>query len=129
MFVTLEKAPDVDELLMHPTVGWVSGLNLNTGGEAKVYDGTTGKSYTDKAVALYLKLPAGKNAVINIVNIFEDDKTDPVITFSENTLSVRNYSVNGQNVNFADYITKKNIDTQMPLVADCNGIFINSRSA
>ena len=75
---------------------------------------------------MYIKLPEGKNAVINLVNIFEDDKTDPIITFSDNTLDVATCSVNGQNVIFADYITRKGIDTQMPLVADYNGVYINT---
>ncbi|MBR5162442.1 MAG: hypothetical protein IKW79_00305 [Schwartzia sp.] len=121
-----KEAPDVEELLMHPTIGWVSGLDLNVGGEAKVYDGTTGNSYTDKAVAMYIKLPRGKTAMINIVNIFEDDKTDPTITFPENALDASKCCVNGQEVNFAEYIQKKKIDTQMPLVADYNGVYINT---
>ncbi|MBO4338113.1 MAG: hypothetical protein J5842_08570 [Lachnospiraceae bacterium] len=121
-----KEAPSVEELLMHPTVGWVSGFDLGTGGEAKVYDGTTGKSYTDKAVAMHIKLPDDKSAMINIVNIFEDDKTDPVILFPDNALHVSKCTVNGQNVDFAEYIRKKGIDTQMPLVADYNGVFINT---
>ena len=121
-----KAAPEVDELLMHPTVGWVAGFDLNTGGVAKVYDGTTGQSYSDKAVAMYLKLPAGKAAAVKIVNIFEDDKTDPVITFPDNALTVQKCWVNGQEVNFAEYIQKKKIDTQMPLVADYNGAYINT---
>ena len=121
-----KEAPEVEELLMHPTVGWVSGYDLGTGGEAKVYDGSTGESYTDKAIVMYIKLPEEKSAMINIVNIFEDDKTDPAITFSDNELSVIDCRVNGQKVNFAEYIKKKNIDTQMPLVADYNGVFINT---
>lgn len=121
-----KEAPDVEELLLHPTVGWVSGLDLNAGGEAKVFDGTTGKSYTDKAVAMYIRLPKGKTAMINLVNIFEDDKTDPTITFPENELDVSTCFVNGQKVNFAEYIQRKNLDTQMPLVADYNGVYINT---
>ena len=119
-------APDVEELLMRPTVGWVAGFDLHTGGEAKVYDGTTGKSYTDKAVAMYMKLPRDKTAMVNIVNIFEGDKTDPTITFPENALDVSQCWVNGQEVNFAAYIRRKGIDTQMPLVADYNGVYINT---
>jgi hypothetical protein len=34
--------------------------------------------------------------------------------------------VNGQEVNFAEYIAKKGIDTRMPLVADYNGSYINT---
>ena len=120
------EAPEVEELLMHPTIGWISGYELNTVGEAKVYDGLSGKSYTDRAVAMYLKLPDGKNAMINMINIFTDDKTDPVIRFYDNDLSVRSCTVNGQEVNFAEYIEKKGIDAQMPLVADYNGAYINT---
>ena len=121
-----KEAPEIEELLMHPIVGWISGLDLNGEGQAKVYDGTSGESYTDKAVAMYIKLPEGKTAMINMINIFSDDKTDPVIRFPENDLSVTKCSVNGQDVNFAEYIAKKGIDTKMPLVADYNGSYINT---
>ena len=121
-----KEAPEVEELLMHPIVGWISGLDLNGDGEARVYDGTTGEAYTDKAVAMYIKLPEGKTAMINMVNIFSDDKTDPVIRFNDNELSVSDCTVNGQKVNFAEYIGKKGIDTKMPLVADYNGSYINT---
>ncbi|MCR4909116.1 MAG: hypothetical protein K5985_09805 [Lachnospiraceae bacterium] len=120
-----KEAPEVEELLLHPTIGWVSGLDLNGDGEAKAYDGTTGKSYTDKAVVMFLKLPEGKAAQINLINIFEDDKADPVITFPESSLSVESCLVDGQELNFADYIDKKGIDSGMPLVADYNGVYLN----
>ncbi len=121
-----KEAPEVEELLMHPTIGWISGADLEAGGEIRVYDGTTGESYTDKAVVMYIKLPEGRTAMINMVNIFSDDKTDPVIRFADNELAVEKCTVNGQEVNFAEYITKKGIDTQMPLVADYNGSYINT---
>lgn len=120
------EAPEVEELLMHPTIGWISGTDLNWESEIKVYDGTTLKSYTDKAVAMYIKLPEDKTAMINMVNIFSDDKTDPVIRFFDNELSAEKCTVNGQEVNFAEYIEKKGIDTKMPLVADYNGSYINT---
>ena len=75
---------------------------------------------------MYIRLPKGKTAMINLVNIFEDDKTDPTITFPENELDVSTCFVNGQKVNFAEYIQRKNLDTQMPLVADYNGVYINT---
>ncbi|MCR5398338.1 MAG: hypothetical protein K6E68_02270, partial [Lachnospiraceae bacterium] len=31
-----KEAPEVEELLLHPTVGWVAGFDLGVGGEAKV---------------------------------------------------------------------------------------------
>lgn len=121
-----KEAPEVEELLMHPTVGWISGFDLSGDGEAKVYDGTSGESYSDRAVAMYIKLPENKTAMINMINIFTDDKTDPVIRFYDNELSVSKCTVNGQEVNFARYIEKKGIDTKMPLVADYNGSYINT---
>ena len=74
---------------------------------------------------MFLKLPENKTAMVNIVNIFEDDKTDPVITFPDNALDVSKCFVNGQEVVFADYIQKKGINTQMPLVSDYNGVYFN----
>lgn len=121
-----KEAPEVEELLMHPTIGWISGFDLEAPSEAKVYDGVSGQAYTDRAVAMYIALPEGKSAMINMVNIFEDDKTDPVIRFYDNDLSVTKCTVNGQEVNFAEYIAKKHIDTRMPLVADYNGSYINT---
>ncbi len=119
-------APDVEELFMHPTIGWVSGYDFEKGGQARVYNGETGESFIDKGVALFIKLPEGKSAVINVINIFEEDKTDPVITFPENTFSVGKCFVNGQEVNFADYIERKKINLQLPLVSDYNGVLINT---
>ncbi len=121
-----KEAPEVEELLMHPTVGWISGFDLSAEGTARVYDGTSGRSYTDRAVAMYIKLPEGKSAMINMINIFSDDKTDPVIRFYDNDLSVTKCTVNGQEVTFSDYIEKTGIDTKMPLVADYNGSYINT---
>ncbi len=120
------EAPEVEELLMHPTVGWISGMDLEGKDEPKVYDGESGESYTDKAVAMYIKLPAGKSAMINMINIFTDDKADPVIRFYDNELSATKCIVDGQEVNFAEYIEKEGIDTRMPLVADYNGSYINT---
>ncbi len=121
-----KEAPEIEELLMHPVIGWISGRDLEGEDEIKVYDGTKGESYTNKAAVMYIRLPEGRSAMINMVNIFEDDKTDPVIGFSDNDLSVTKCHVNGQEVSFAEYIEEKHIDTRMPLVADYNGSYINT---
>ncbi len=121
-----KDAPEVEELLMHPTIGWISGMDLESSDAAKVYDGTTGEAYTDKAVVLYIKLPDDKAALINIINIFKDDKNDPVIKFSDNDLGVKKCTINGEEFNFAQYIKDKGIDAGMPLVADYNGSYINT---
>ena len=121
-----KEAPEVEEILMHPTMGWISGFDLNVPGEAKVYDGTNGKSYTDKAVVMYIKLPEDKSAMINMINIFTDDKEDPVIRFYDNDLFVKKCTVDGKETNLAEYIERAGIDINMPLVADYNGAYINT---
>lgn len=121
-----KEAPEIEELLMHPTIGWISGFDLDEPGEAKVYDGTTGMSYTDKAVVMYIKLPENKTAMINMINIFRDDKSDPVIRFNENELEAGRCTVNDKEVCLAEYIKENGIETGMPLVADYNGSYFNT---
>jgi len=120
-----KEAPYRDELLMNPTVGWISGFDLSTGSRAKVYDGVTGMSYGDRAVALHICLPDDKMASIGIVNIFSTDDNDAVIEFSEDTLSVTKCMINGKEVVLADYIAENKIDTKLPLVADYNSVLVN----
>ncbi|MBQ7679231.1 MAG: hypothetical protein IJT34_05205 [Butyrivibrio sp.] len=122
-----KEAPEVEELLMHPTVGWISGDDLEAPSIApKTYDGTKAEGYSDRAVAMYIRLPEGRTAMINLVNIFTDDKKDPVIRFHENELSATECTVDGEEVVFAEYIQKNGLDPRMPLVADYNGSYINT---
>lgn len=120
-----QKSPDVDDILMNPTIGWISGFDLSTDGSAKVYNGLTGSSYGDKAVALHIALPEDKLAVIGIVNIFDGDNNSPKIEFMEDALSIKTCLVNGKEVVLADYIAENQINTQLPLVADYNSVLVN----
>jgi len=121
-----KKAPYSDDLLMNPVVGWISGYDLSTDSKAKVYDGITGMSYCDKAVALHICLPDDKIASLGIVNIFDvDENNDTEIEFLEDALSVKKCLVKGEEVVFSDYILENKIDTKLPLVADYNGVLIN----
>jgi len=120
-----KEAPNSDDLLLNPTVGWISGYDLSTDSKAKVYDGVTGLSYSDKAVALHIGLPNDKTASIGIVNIFDVDENDAKIEFLEDALSVTKCLVNGKEVFLSDYITQNKIDTKLPLVADYNSVLVN----
>lgn len=120
-----KKAPYIDNLLMVPIVGWISGFDLSTGGTAKVYNGSNGNIFTDKAVALHINLPKERLASIGIVNIFEEAEASDVIEFNEDLLEVKDCLVNGSKMNFTEYITTNKIDTKMPLVANYNGVYIN----
>ncbi|MCR4591264.1 MAG: hypothetical protein K5668_10655 [Lachnospiraceae bacterium] len=119
-------APEIEELLMHPIVGWIAGFDLEKGGIPRVYDGTVGESYTDKAVVMYLKLPEGKTAMINMINIFSDDKSEPPICFNAIDYSVKNCKLDGKEINLAEYIEGNKLDTDMPILTEYNGVYLNS---
>ncbi|NPA69128.1 MAG: hypothetical protein GXO50_11005 [Chlorobi bacterium] len=116
----------IKNLYKNPFVGWVSGFDLNTeNASAKVYNGLTGEALTDKAVAIHVKLPDNKKAGVNIVNIFNQDKNADKIEFLNTGFEAEECLINDKKVNFADYLSIKNIDTKLPLVADYSGIKIN----
>ncbi|SHI89520.1 DUF6976 family protein [Lutispora thermophila] len=120
-----KEAPNSDDLLMNPTVGWISGYDLSTNSKAKVYEGTTGICYDDKAVALHICLSDDKMASLGIVNIFNTDENDVKIEFIEDSLSVTKCFANGKEVILSDYIVENKIDTHLPLVADYNSVLVN----
>jgi len=111
---------------MRNIVGWISGVNLNVPGQTPiVVDGMTRAAYTDKAVALHLKVPDGKIAKINIINIFSPDDNSPVIEFTEEGFSAVNCLVGGEETVLADYIEQNGIDVKLPLVGDYSGNGVN----
>lgn len=120
-----KEAPNSKDLFMNPIVGWISGFDLNTDSSARVYDGTTGESYGDKAVALHICLPDAKIASLGIVNIFDIDENDTKIEFTEDALSVAKCLVNGKEMFLTDFLSENKIDTQLPLVADYNSVLVN----
>lgn len=120
-----KEAPNSADLFLNPIVGWISGYDLSTNSKAKVYDGITGLSYDDKAVALHICLPDDKVASLGIVNIFSVDENDAKIVFPEDALSAGKCLVNGKEMILSDYIADNKIDTQLPLVADYNSVSVN----
>lgn len=120
-----KEAPNSADLLMNPIIGWISGFDLSIDSVAKVYDGVTGISYSDKAVALHICLADNKVASIGIVNIFDIDENSARIEFIEDALSVTKCLVNGKEVVFSDYIAENKIDTRLPLVANYNSVLVN----
>jgi hypothetical protein len=121
-----KEAPNSEKLFMTPTIGWISGFDLSTQSTAKVYDGTCGKAYTDKAVVLHVRLADDKVASLGIVNIFDMDADGAVIEFPEDALSVGTCTVNGKPVVFSEYIAENGIDIRLPLVSDYNGVLVNT---
>jgi len=121
------KAADFDGMFMKNIVGWVSGVNINKPEQNPiVINGRTGEVFTDRAVAVHIRVPEDKLVSIHIVNIFEQDSDSPVITFPEEGFTARVCFVNGEKTLFAEYIADKGINTQMPLIGDYSGVGINT---
>lgn len=121
------KAPDFDDFLKVPLIGWISGVHLEDLGTVapKVFYGPDKKAFSDKAVVVHCQLQEGKHADIDIINVFKPDTDSPAITFPQDGFSAEKCMIDGEERLFTDYITENNIDTQNPLVADYNGVMIN----
>ncbi len=109
-----------------PLVGWVAGIDLKDIATAKpgVIDGLTGEYFSDRAVALHVKLKPGVWANVDTVNIFEQGTGDE-ITFPDAGFEVGSCKINGETRNFAEYLTSSKIDSKLPMVADYSGAMIN----
>jgi len=121
-----ENAPNYEEMYMKPLIGWVAGIHLDDLGKntPKVALGTTGELSDQHAVAIDVPLPPEKFVHIDIVNLFKPGDGDS-ITFDSTGFSAGSCLINGQPANLADYLTAKEIDTRLPLVADYCGAMIN----
>lgn len=120
------NAPDYKEFATKPLIGWISGFLLDdpNGKTAKTFIGS-GKSVSDKnAVVMHICLPSEKYAEISTINIFDQGEGD-IIEFPESGFQVKDAFINGKKENFVDYVTRKQLDIRLPLVADYSGMMIN----
>ena len=122
-----ENAANYKDMFLKHVTGWVSGVNFEAVDQTPIaVNGMTPTAYTDKAVALHLKVPDDKTVGLNIINIFAQDENSPVIEFNEEGFSVVKCLVDGKETVFADYIAQNGIDTKLPLVGDYSGNGVNS---
>lgn len=114
-------------LFDQPLMGWVTGVHLDNLGtqSPKVFDGASGQSYEDGVVLMHLDVGVDKAADIDIINLFKQDDAGDLITFKTTGFSTTKALVNGEEVDFAAYLTDKGVDTRMPLVANYAGAMIN----
>ncbi len=119
-------APEYPGFAIRPLIGWISGVHLNEMGKVspKVFNGQTKTMLEDGAVVMHVTLPPDKVAEVGIINIFEQSEGD-TITFPQNGFNTREAYINGVPTNFADYIVKNRLDTDLPLVADYFGAMVN----
>jgi hypothetical protein len=120
------EAPAFEDMYMKPLVGWIAGVHLDDLGQATptVVNGQTLTFSGDRALAIHMPLPESIYPRIEILNLFRPGTGD-VIRFPSTGFSAHECFVNGELVNLAQYLVKKNIDTRLPLVADYSGAMIN----
>jgi hypothetical protein len=121
------RAPYYPGLFQTPIVGWVAGVSLRDLGHVapRSVNGRDRRLETELAVVLHASLPAGRQARIDIVNMFRAGSGD-VITFAADTLAAAECRVNGVPRNLARYVTEAGVDTRLPLVADYAGTPVNT---
>jgi len=119
-------APEFTGFATKPLIGWISGLLLSELGKstAKAFQGTESKMLEKEAVVMHLELPGEKYAEINIINIFNQAIGDS-IEFPETGFSAKEAIINGTKQKFDRYVSSKNLDVKLPLVADYNGASVN----
>jgi len=119
------NAPNFPNFATRPLIGWIAGDSVHeTEMKPKIYDGRENKPRENGAIALHVELPSNKLAEVNILNIFEQGDGD-TITFPQDGFSAKTAFVNGEPVNFAEYLCKKTIDTRLLLMADLYGAKLN----
>ncbi len=119
---------DYDGLFNQPLAGWITGVHLDDIGKVtpKVFDGRTGQCHEDGAVLLHVALPKGAAIDLDILNIFQQgDGADNSIVFQTGGFAAKSAKVNGQEVDFAKFLTDGTYDTSLPLVANYAGAMVN----
>ncbi|WP_027180005.1 DUF6976 family protein [Maridesulfovibrio bastinii] len=120
------NAPNFNNFGSQPLVGWISGVLLEDIDKIKpkVFNGETGEEFEDEALVMHVDMVKGKSVDVGIINLFEQGSED-TLTFEEKSFSTQDVFVNGKRVNYANYISKKNLDIKLPLVADYYGARVN----
>lgn len=119
-------APQYQGFGHSPLIGWIAGVHLDDLGKftPKVFDGKAQQMFEDAAVVMHAVLSPRHIAEINYVNIFEQGEGD-TITFPQDGFSSCDAYINGTKMNFADYMTQRDLDMRLPLVADYFGARVN----
>jgi len=120
-------APTYPCFAAQPLLGYITGVGLDEVGRKKacVIDGTSGEVYRDGAVVMHVKLPDNKAAQLDILNMFEPGDGD-VIEFGKDGFEAHGALINGKPENLAAYLTRKQVDLKLPLVADYAGAMVNT---
>ncbi len=116
-----------EDILLKPIVGWVAGIDLAELGRQtpKIYNGRDGSKHTDVLIVAHVRLPDGRLASIETVNIFERDPRH-VIRFPATAFEATDCTVNGETTTLAAFLVSHgNADGALPLIGDFGGASIN----
>ena len=119
------QIPKNENLFNNPIIGWVAGIDLNSNNIARTYNGLRNQVYIDTAVAIHVELPQNKLSRLDIVNIFDQSEENIEIQFLKDGFNCETCLINGEEINFAQYIYENNIDTKLPIISDYSGALIN----
>jgi hypothetical protein len=121
------NAPDFENFAVRPLIGWISGVLFEDFGKEspKVFNGLEPVAITDGAIVMHVTLAQETAAEIGIINIFKQGSGD-TITFPESGFETLTACINGEEMNFNEYLQAKNIDKKRPLVANHAGVMLNT---
>ena len=121
-----ENAPNYEEMYMKPLVGWVAGVHLDDLAKAtpKVAFGPAAELSAEYVVTIDVPLPPERYAHVDIVNLFQPGD-GPSIRFPATGFAAGDCLIDGGPANLAEYLSARQIDTRLPLVADYCGAMIN----
>lgn len=121
------QAPQIPALYQNPLLGFVAGAELQKfeqGKGSKVYNGQNRTAHTHWGVVMYVQLPPGQAARLEIVNDFSS-RPDFVLRVFKTDFVVRECEINQEKVNLYEYIQANRLDIRNPLMSNYGGAKIN----
>lgn len=121
-----ENCISYENIFDSPLVGWVAGFDLERKDIANgiVYNGSTGESFSDRAIVMHLVLEKNKKAKMNNINLFKQGNGD-IISFDQKGFNIKSCNINGEESNFAKYLIENEVDISLPLVSEFRGFSAN----
>lgn len=115
--------PDV---FSNPLMGWITGVDFADLGKIKpqVFNGQTGEASETKAAVLHVELHEHLMARVHTVCLFQAGEGD-AISFPVGGFEVSDCVVNGEKLNFAEYMTARNLDVSAPIVGNHFGAMVH----
>jgi hypothetical protein len=119
------EAPFYADAFLKPTVGWIAGFNVETGGQGKVYDGRGPTRHHNRAVVAHVAWNDDSIARLEIINPFKAGEGDR-LTFGLPGFAQTHCLVNGVEYAFKEYLEIHALtDMRRPLIGDHGGAPIN----